>query len=210
MKLKTIPYNQYENIVPQKGNYILGQEIDDSIYVYQAYNPQIANYAVTNQKFGGNAYSFNRMTWIKPNFLWMMYRAGWATKVNQERILAIRIPKQGFYELLETGVYSSYKEELYESQENWKAELANSDVRIQWDPDHNPIGDKLERRAVQIGIRGKMLEKFNNQFIQEILDITEFVAEQRAYLYNGRDFLVIAETVIDTSKNLKEKYLIGD
>jgi len=25
----------------------------------------------------------NRMTWIKPNFLWMMYRSGWASKKNQ-------------------------------------------------------------------------------------------------------------------------------
>ncbi|MFM7854759.1 MAG: DUF4291 family protein [Flammeovirgaceae bacterium] len=27
--------------------------------------------------------SLNRMTWMKPNFLWMMYRSGWATKHNQ-------------------------------------------------------------------------------------------------------------------------------
>ncbi len=38
----------------------------------------------------------NRMTWIKPNFLWMMYRSGWAVKKNQERILAIKLTKKGF------------------------------------------------------------------------------------------------------------------
>jgi hypothetical protein len=28
------------------------------------------------------------MDWSKPNFLWMMYRSGWATKERRERIVA--------------------------------------------------------------------------------------------------------------------------
>jgi hypothetical protein len=36
------------------------------------------------------------MTWIKPSFLWMMYRCGWATKPGQERVLAIQITREGF------------------------------------------------------------------------------------------------------------------
>ncbi|MGW7541114.1 DUF4291 family protein [Streptomyces sp. NPDC054770] len=37
-----------------------------------------------------------RMTWIKPSFLWMMYRSGWARKPNQERILRIDMDRAGF------------------------------------------------------------------------------------------------------------------
>ncbi|HOY05022.1 MAG TPA: DUF4291 family protein [Saprospiraceae bacterium] len=59
------------------------------LLVYQAFNPAIAAYAAEHRRFGGPAYSFNRMSWIKPNFLWMMYRAGRAAKPSQERILAI-------------------------------------------------------------------------------------------------------------------------
>ncbi len=36
------------------------------------------------------------MTWIKPSFLWMMYRCGWAAKPGQERVLAVRITHEGF------------------------------------------------------------------------------------------------------------------
>jgi len=36
------------------------------------------------------------MTWIKPSFLWMMYRSGWATKPGQEHILATQITRDGF------------------------------------------------------------------------------------------------------------------
>ena len=80
MKLKTIPYKEYENKLPQEGKHILCQSHEDSVYVYQAFRNSTAQFAVANQKFGGPDYSFNRMTWIKPNFLWMMYRSGWASK----------------------------------------------------------------------------------------------------------------------------------
>ena len=36
------------------------------------------------------------MTWIKPSFLWMMYRSGWGKKHNQEHILAIYIKREAF------------------------------------------------------------------------------------------------------------------
>ena len=97
-------------MIPGKGQHILAQQADETIIVYQAYSNAIAGYAVKNQKFGGDSFSFNRMTWIKPNFLWMMYRCGWAMKENQERVLAITISKNFFDEILSKAVYSSFKE----------------------------------------------------------------------------------------------------
>jgi len=29
-------------------------------------------------------------------------------------------------------------------------------VRLQWDPDHSPKGEKLARRAIQLGLKGKV------------------------------------------------------
>ena len=209
MKIQTIPYNRYEKGLPQNENWILGQESEDTIFVYQAFNDQIANYAIEHQKFGGSAYSFSRMSWIKPNFLWMMYRAGWASKINQERILAIKISKAGFLELLSEGVYSSYQEDKYTDREEWNEALKESEVRIQWDPDHNPKGGKLERRAIQIGIKGTLLHKFNNEWVKEIIDLTGFVKEQKKNLDQGLEsFLVVAESIIEVPQSLKEKYSI--
>ena len=51
----------------------------DSIRVYQAYSDFIADDAVKNGRFGAG-FKIERMTWIKPSFLWMMYRCGWAEK----------------------------------------------------------------------------------------------------------------------------------
>ncbi|WP_256359170.1 DUF4291 family protein [Candidatus Marithrix sp. Canyon 246] len=46
--------------------------------------------ALENGYFGGD-FKYTRMSWIKTNFLWMMYRSGWGTKPDQEIILAIRL-----------------------------------------------------------------------------------------------------------------------
>ncbi|MEM1324173.1 MAG: DUF4291 domain-containing protein [Bacteroidota bacterium] len=209
ISLEVIPYTEYESKLPQEGNYILAQIDGEAIYVYQAFNHPIANYAVANQRFGGSAYSFSRMSWIKPNFLWMMYRAGWATKPNQERILAIKMTLAGFIELLDAGVYSSYQPRLYSTRANWKAALADSEVRIQWDPDHGPGGDKLNRRAIQIGIRGQLLVKFNEEFILSISDVTDFVHQQRKRLEEEPQALrVIKEKVLNLDQTLLTKYAI--
>ncbi|MGM3277403.1 DUF4291 domain-containing protein [Ralstonia sp. 24A2] len=163
---------------PNTGQHIMAQYDADSIYVYQAYKPSIAEYAVAHQAFGGD-FSFSRMSWIKPNFLWMMFRAGWATKEGQERILAIRLPRTFFDELLRTAVASSFAASDCATEEAWRAQVTHSDVRLQWDPDHDPTGRPIERRAIQLGLRGRTLERFGREMLLSVEDITPFVAEQR-------------------------------
>ena len=54
---------------------------EDKIRVYQAYNEDIVREAIKRGTFGSN-FKLDRMTWIKPYFLWMMYRCGWGKKEN--------------------------------------------------------------------------------------------------------------------------------
>jgi hypothetical protein len=73
---------------PSTGRHVLAQYDDDAVVVYQAYRPSIGAFAAEHGYFGGE-FSLSRMSWIKPNFLWMMYRCGWARKEGQERVLAL-------------------------------------------------------------------------------------------------------------------------
>lgn len=212
MKLKIIKYSDYEKKLPQSGQHIIGQLRNENIIVYQAFNPNISKWAIENQKFGGDHYKFTRMSWIKPNFLWMMYRAGWAKKEHQQNILAIEISKTNFETLLEEAVHSSYIEEIYQTRENWNAKLRTSQVRLQWDPDHNPHGEKIERRAIQIGIKGNLLEKFGKEWIISIEDITDFAHQQKSILDSKRmeDLFVIEEQKISLdNKNTTQKLQIS-
>jgi hypothetical protein len=69
---------------PRTGRHILAHFDDETVIVYQANRPRIAEYALAHQVFGGPEFSFARMTWMKPNFLWMMFRSGWGQKPDQE------------------------------------------------------------------------------------------------------------------------------
>jgi hypothetical protein len=174
-------YSQARDILPASGEIVSGQFDSDCIVVYQAFNDSIADYALQNQSFGGPHYRFQRMSWIKSNFLWMMYRSGWASKLNQERILAISLGLSDFKEFIGQGVHSSYIPELYATRELWMKQLAASEIRLQWDPDHDPYGEKLERRALQIGLKGETLKRFNERIVR-IEDITDFVREQKVFV----------------------------
>ncbi|CAF1389617.1 unnamed protein product, partial [Adineta ricciae] len=79
------------------GKWILASFDDESVIVYQAYNDDIAKYACENGRFAGClTYNEKRMTWIKTSFLWMMYRSNWASRPNQQHILAIWLRRSAF------------------------------------------------------------------------------------------------------------------
>ena len=152
--------------------------------VYQAYNPTIGRFAAENGVLGGD-FRFSRMSWVKPTFLWMMYRSAWGTKENQEVTLALRIRRTFFDSLLAAAVPSTWDRERYATEQQWSHDIGQSAVRVQWDPDHLPSGEKLERRALQLGLRGEALESFGRNELVEVFDLSEFVAEQRARLAYG-------------------------
>jgi hypothetical protein len=114
-----------------------------------------------------------------------MFRSGWGSKENQEVTLAIRLRREFFDSLLEVAVPSNFHGSGYTHEADWKRDVARSDVRLQWDPDHSPNGSNLERRAIQLGLRGDVLQQYADEAIVEIEDISSFVLEQRAYVLDG-------------------------
>jgi hypothetical protein len=190
MKIVTEPYHSQKTRWPQRGRHILAQFDADTIVVYQAYRPAIGRFAAEHQRFGG-PFSLERMSWIKPNFLWMMYRSGWGTKEGQEVTLAVRLRRDAFNKVLAEAIHSTHVPEVYGERSAWEQLGKRSDVRLQWDPDHGPSGDKQERRAIQLGLRGAAIASYAGEWIVEIEDISAFVAEQRRVWFEGdREALV--------------------
>ena len=148
---------------------------NDIIRVYQAYNKLIASEAV---ELGTN-FKMDRMSWIKPSFLWMMYRCGWASKENQECVLAIDIKREGFDYMINNSVESVYRENLYGSVAYWKYKMQRTNVICQWDPERDIMGNPLGYRTIQLGLRGDALRKYVQEWIVSIEDITEYVLKLR-------------------------------
>ncbi len=148
----------------------------ETIRVYQAYCKEIAEEAVRLGTFGPH-FSMTRMTWIKPSFLWMMYRCGWAQKEGQERVMAIDIKRSAFDEIVKNAVLSTYHEDMGISMEEWKLQVKESDIRCQWDPERDIWGNPQKYRSIQLGLRGEAVYNYVNDWIVKITDITDYVVE---------------------------------
>lgn len=152
---------------------------DDSVTVHQAYPVRIAGPAVAAGRFVP-PFSMTRMTWIKPSFLWMMYRCGWARKSGQERVLSIRISRTGFEWALAHSCLSHAERPTYPSREAWQERRDSSPVRVQWDPERDVAGNPLSWRSIQIGLGPTAVRFYVDEWITGITDITDDVVRMRA------------------------------
>jgi hypothetical protein len=148
---------------------------DDTLVVYQAYAPAIAEPALKAGTFV-SPFKRERMTWIKPSFNWMMYRCGWGTKPDQERVLAITITRAGFDWALE---HSCLAHEA--SPERKRA----CPVRVQWDPERDVALERLEYRSIQVGLGGEAVDLYIDQWIQGIEDVTPLAREIAGLVKSG-------------------------
>lgn len=143
----------------------------DTIRVYQAYSAAIADSALSHGRFVEPPFKMARMTWIKPSFLWMMYRSGWAKKdEGQHRILAIDICRSGFEWALTHACLSHPEPGV--SKSDWEAIKSSNPVRIQWDPERDLHLQALPHRAIQIGLTGAAVHLYANEWITAIKDVT--------------------------------------
>lgn len=178
----------------------------ETIRVYQAYAGDIAREAVRLGTFGPK-FKMDRMTWIKPSFLWMMYRSGWGTKENQEHTLAIELRREGFDHMVKNAVLSSYQEGVYDSYEEWRSRIQNSDIRCQWDPERDISGNALNHRSIQIGLRREALRRYVHEWIVKLTDITEYVDDLRRRKEMGQDItdLLPDEKIYPPEESTKDR-----
>jgi hypothetical protein len=161
---------------------------DETITVYQAYKSSIASAAVAAQKLNASPdFSPGRMTWIKPSWAWMMYRAGYSYKdPRQERILALKMKHEHFIGLLDRGVLSTHVQKPAgddsASTKADKGRVKSSDVRIQWDPERNHRIESLPYRSIQIGVPGALSDTWANEWIVQIDDVTDAARELKRVL----------------------------
>jgi len=184
---------------------ILANFDDEGIIVYQAFNPTIAEDAVRLGTFG-QGFNLDRMTWLKPSFGWMLYRSGYATKHNQERILKIKLTHEGFETILSQGIHTSFEPGLFETELDWQLALQRSEVRYQWDPDRDLRLQRLDRRALQVGIRGSVVRDYVNHWILGIEDVTELAHAIQDAIANQQKHLPLVpeERVYKVSPQIQE------
>jgi hypothetical protein len=156
----------------------------DTITVYQAYPPEIAEAALAAGRFVP-PFKRDRMTWIKPSFLWMMYRCGWGEKPGQECVLAIEITRTGFEWALAHACLSHFDPDHHADREEWQRQLRVSPVRIQWDPERSLRLAPLPYRSLQVGLSGEAVSRYVDTWTVAITDVTPVAREIRDRLRAG-------------------------
>nr|WP_028193541.1 DUF4291 domain-containing protein [Salinispora pacifica] len=180
----------------------------DTITVYQAYPPQIALPAVATGRFMA-PFKRERMTWIKPSFLWMMYRCGWATKPGQERVLSIDITRDGFEWALARACLSHYDRDVHRDKATCSRQLKTSPVRVQWDPERSLELKALPYRSLQVGLSGEAVHRYVDDWVVAITDITPRVHLVRDLLRSGDDQAAAAQLPVEHAYPLPAQIATG-
>ena len=197
------------NLIPEKQ--IRAHYNNTTIRVYQAFNQAIADSALEHGKFQSPPFKMERMTWIKPSFLWTMYRSGWAKKDdNQCRILAIDISIEGFLWALKHSLLS-HQAKHFQCQHTWQQLKQSKPVRIQWDPERDLELQPLSYRAIQIGLSGDAVERYVHDWTQHIEDVTELTMTIHQHVLKGElikaEHLLPTERCFDISAELEQHLL---
>jgi len=167
-------------------NYEIRADFDrETITVYQAYPTAIADAALSAQRFVP-PFSFHRMTWIKPSFLWLMHRSNWGLKRGQERSLAVRITRAGWERALSLAVLTSFDSSIFRSPADWEARFQAARVHLQWDPERSLRGGSLPHYSIQIGLSRHIVSEYVESWITRVEDETPRVRKIYELLQSGQ------------------------
>ncbi len=147
----------------------------DTIRLYQAFSPHIADPALTAQKFVP-PFKLGRMTWVKPSLLWMAYRSDWARRPGQERVLAVDMLRAGFDEALAGATLSHFDPTVHGSREEWASSVKSSDVRVQWDPERSVDLTPQPWRTIQVGFSGRAARRYVDEWVVRLTDVTDVLS----------------------------------
>ncbi|MGW0467725.1 DUF4291 domain-containing protein [Streptomyces sp. NPDC003027] len=163
---------------------IRASHTDSTVTVYQAYDPSIGLPAARDGRFPA-AWKRERMTWIKPSFLWMMYRCGWGLKEGQQTVLAVEITREGFEWALRHACLSHYDRGLHADRMSWKRELRQSPARVQWDPERDLRLAALPYRSLQLGLAGEASRAYADEWTVAVRDVTPLAHRIHALVRAG-------------------------
>ncbi|MFI5793904.1 DUF4291 domain-containing protein [Streptomyces sp. NPDC051677] len=125
------------------------------------------------------------LTWIKPSFLWMMYRGGWGAKEGQGTVLAVEISRDGFEWALRNACLSHHVPDLHGEQADWKRQLKRSPARVQWDPERDLRLRPLPYRSLQLGLSGEAARRYADEWTVAVRDVTPLAHEIHTLVSSG-------------------------
>ena len=149
---------------------------EEGVFVYQAFRPKIVEEAVRKRTFG-KGFGLERTSWIKPSFSWTLRRSKYASKNRMQAIAKVKITHEAFLGILKQSIETHFNPENFDSEFDWEDSLNKAKVIHQWDPERDLTGRKLDKQAIQIGLRAEILKEYVNTFIIGVEDVTDLAVQ---------------------------------
>ena len=200
-------------VLQSESSIFRGEWDAEGVYFYQAFRPEIAEWALENQRFGGPYWKPTRMTWIKPSFAWMLYRSGYGRRPGQTRVLKVKLSHQTVAHLLSyCRCNGTNKETKMKRQTNEETGYG----MVQWDPERDLFAAEghsprrlLHTRSIQIGLARKLSEFYVDNIIS-IQDVTELAHQVGvAHRLKGDKATFLAMEAIQARLPEERPYLPG-
>lgn len=68
---------------------------------------------------------------------------------------------------------SNYERAVHGEKAFFEKALGVSECRVQWDPDRTLALERMERRAIQVGLRGGLVRRYARDWIIGIEDVSD-------------------------------------
>ncbi|MFM9596386.1 DUF4291 family protein [Streptomyces scabiei] len=124
------------------------------------------------------------LMWIRPSFLWMMYRCGWARR-KARTVPAVEISREGFEWALRRARLSHYVPAPHGDQAEGKRRLRRAPARVQWDPERSLRLGPLPHRSLQLGLVGEAAARYADEWLVGIADVTPLAREVHGHVRAG-------------------------
>lgn len=185
----------------------------DNIAVYAAFSDSIANVALKNQQLLP-PFVYTRMTWIKPSFLWMMYRSDWGHRAGMTRILRIWVARDAWEKALQEAILTTPDYPIYSHKKVWRKKLDNTGIRVQWDPERTIDNKKLAFKSIQVGITEKYSEVYAKKWITKIEEVTPLAHSIQNLIFQKKwtaaEALLPQERTYPTPSRIKQVLAMED
>ncbi|MEV4500228.1 DUF4291 family protein, partial [Micromonospora arborensis] len=126
-----------------------------------------------------------------------------------ERVLSIDITREGLEWALARACLSHYDRDLHGDRATWTRQLKTSPVRVQWDPERSLQLKALPYRSLQVGLSGEAVDRYVDEWMVAITDITPTVHRVRDLLRRGDEQAAAAHLPVEQVYPLPAQIVAG-
>ncbi len=158
---------------------LLATYTDREVVVWQAHRAEVAERAVATGTFDGPSWRTDRTTRLRVSLPSLLWRCAWATRPGRERILAVRLRRTAFDELLLRAVPGDNDPSVYASAGAWRLATRFATALVSWHPDRDVRGEPQPWDTARFGLREALLHAFSREWVLGVEDVTPWVVAHR-------------------------------